>query len=681
MSYSIETRTVTEFVTDSNIRLPRFQRKSTWKPSQNFELAISMFKEYPLGVIVINDEKGTSWLLDGRQRRNALKELRDNPDLVYDAAKTYIKFKSNEPEDSLKEKFWQKVDSYLVNYAAMSDEEIAQAEGNEDMGEEDPANEDGINRARQQEGLKTLLDIILMVHQKKKDKESGLSYGQWERLFKLDKFLSNLEYATKRDNYRINPEQLHEFLLKIGKKAKMENRIADADFFMEYVDEKIKEGQESAFKMHIERHWDDMARVISVVMRSEELFRRARIGVISIKNVTPLDAQNIFSRINSGGTPLSPEELISAKPFWNEPILDCNTEVRNLVRDLYRRLDVSVPEDGRIVRWDIIATLMNRIKDNKLFFESYVSSPQNNANKPQAFPQISIGFRLISAWFMKGVSKVHINALEQNKEIRWPESINRFVNDFNCMCSVLINDDFFKSLALWDAPMIKMVGASATFDFCAIMFQHWCDLESPCHNGAELFKFYRHARALFDNIVFEYATGFWKGSGDSKMAKHLRAPNNRFIPLDNSTWKILLTEICTNGTYNGQPIARANIEPLIYYQMVLRGLHYPLETQYEIDHILPQSRLKNNHSIPSWFMDSVINLSLLPRKDNNDKNDRLLLDLKGTCLAHTVSSFTGICIDDFEKFSNTSNIPDLIELREALWIRTFGDNRLNTLNT
>ena len=36
MSYNIETRSITEFVTDSKIKLPRFQRKSTWTAKQNF---------------------------------------------------------------------------------------------------------------------------------------------------------------------------------------------------------------------------------------------------------------------------------------------------------------------------------------------------------------------------------------------------------------------------------------------------------------------------------------------------------------------------------------------------------------------------------------------------------------------------------------------------------------------
>ena len=60
MSYNIETRSITEFVTDSKIKLPRFQRRSTWSAKQNFELAISIFQEYPVGVVIINDEGHSS---------------------------------------------------------------------------------------------------------------------------------------------------------------------------------------------------------------------------------------------------------------------------------------------------------------------------------------------------------------------------------------------------------------------------------------------------------------------------------------------------------------------------------------------------------------------------------------------------------------------------------------------
>ena len=53
--YKIEGRSLTEFVDDSRIRLPRFQRREAWKKDQNFKLCISVYKEFPLGVVIIND--------------------------------------------------------------------------------------------------------------------------------------------------------------------------------------------------------------------------------------------------------------------------------------------------------------------------------------------------------------------------------------------------------------------------------------------------------------------------------------------------------------------------------------------------------------------------------------------------------------------------------------------------
>ena len=50
--YEIRPETLKTFVEDSNIKLPRFQRKQTWDSKKNFELCISLFKEYPIGVTI-----------------------------------------------------------------------------------------------------------------------------------------------------------------------------------------------------------------------------------------------------------------------------------------------------------------------------------------------------------------------------------------------------------------------------------------------------------------------------------------------------------------------------------------------------------------------------------------------------------------------------------------------------
>lgn len=143
----------------------------------------------------------------------------------------------------------------------------------------------------------------------------------------------------------------------------------------------------------------------------------------------------------------------------------------------------------------------------------------------------------------------------------------------------------------------------------------------------------------------------------------------------------LIKELCEKGKYNGQNIARTNIEPLIYYQMVIRNCHHPLDNlKYEIDHIIPQALIKGNTVVPEWFMDSPVNLSLLPKQSNNSKKALLLSDLKDDILGHTVSRFTGLDIKDFPIYSDISNLGALISRRSELWITTFGKDREQALN-
>lgn len=673
MSYTIETRSVKEFVMDNRIKLPRFQRKATWKRNQNFELAISMFKEYPLGVVVINDEGETSWLLDGRQRRSALKELRENPDAVYEWARKYIGFKATESEDTLKEAFWDKVESYLL-----SDDESSNDDSDDTLNDsiELYTTESDIDRHRQLEGLNLLLDIILMVHQRKKD-SNGNDYGKWERIFNLVPYLSNLPFALKRDNFKINPIALHSYILELGTKA---GKNLSPDFFEEYFDENIREGQQNSFHEYINTHWNDISNIIRVVVKSEDIFIRARIGVILLKNVTPLDAQNIFSRINTGGTPLNPEELFSAKPFWNEPITMPSSKLTSIVKDLYQKLDVDVQDDGKIVRWDLIATLLVRIKDSQLFFEDYSQRKLSIDNK--TIPEIKFGFKLAAAWFTKGISKVHINNIEKIKTIIWGSTIDDFVDDFNSMCKVLLSNEFFRTLNLWKQPLSKLLGEAATFEFCTIMLIDWKDRGEPMAASAELYNFIRDAKILLDRLMFEYAIGAWKGSGDSKMANHLSSWKERLTPIEESSWSNLISNACDGGVYNGQPLQLTNIKPLLYYQLALRKKHCPLDSdkRFEIDHIIPQAKLDGNPMSKPWFKDSLSNLSILPERDNNSKKDKALLEITDSVLTHLISEFTGIPQTDFKKFSDIENLDEFVIFRKNLWLNAFNDKRNSHLS-
>ena len=673
MSYNIETRSITEFVTDSKIKLPRFQRKSTWTAKQNFELAISIFQEYPVGVVIINDEGHTSWLLDGRQRRTALKDLRANPDLVYDWARKYIKFKSNQDINDVKTMFWEKIDAYLQQEETDDEEQnVSDSEvvSEPNLFEEDEKDED-INKWRQRDGLKTLLDIILMVHQKTSN------MGRWERIFaELNKSIERPPYAPKRDNFRIIPEDLRQFLLdyknKVGTPTK-ENFIQHMDDFAA-----IKNGKEKEFQNQVEQKWEDIEHIVQVISKSEQIISDARIGVILLKNVTPLDAQNIFSRINSGGTQLKAEELLSAKPFWNEKVVIGDTKMLELVNDLYTRLGVEVPKDGNVVRWDYGATLISRIEDQHLIFEDY---RETKLSQEIDMTQITLGFKLISSYFNKGMSAVVVNELERNRQINWGNSIDELVDDVNTISEILLKTEFFKYLRSWKKSLYKLFGAAPTLEFITILLYDWKEKGSPKVSSAEYNAFIRDAKALFDRITFEYCIGAWKGSGDSKMANHIKNWHDRLIPMSEDSWMYLIESAC-DGSYNGQVLDIKHLTPILCYQYALmkKMPETTLVETSEVDHIIPQAKLENNQMIKSTYKDSLFNLQLLPKADNIAKKDKTLNELNDSFLRKAISKYTGIHEDDFGRYSDVSQIEELKKERLVYLSDVFGEKRKTELS-
>ena len=402
MSYIIEPISIFSFVTDPSIKLPRFQRKATWKKEQNFELAISIFQDYPVGVVIVNKEKDESWLLDGRQRRTALIEMRENPIILYDWAKKYIGFKSSEDPSELRKNYWGKVDKYLQKEDTNEiDSSTGIYEGEEEL-------EDSFDSEKQKEGLQTLLDLILMVHQIK----NGAS--RWERDFNFTEYFYKIEYVNQREDNKINPVKLRKFLLDF--KEDLKNKPVTKENFTEYYLDKfaIRDNQETKFIEEINHKWNDISFAIETISKSEKIFIDARIGLIKLTNVSPLDAQNIFSRINRGGTLLKAEELLSAKPFWNVKVNNANTKLKDIVKTMYERIGVEIPKD--IYRWDIAATLLQRINDKGLLFDSYKGSVENGKVDIE---QITLGFKLISSVFERGMSGKHVNNLEKNTNINW----------------------------------------------------------------------------------------------------------------------------------------------------------------------------------------------------------------------------------------------------------------------
>lgn len=200
MSYIIEPMPLITFLDEKKLKLPRFQRKVTWDKKQNFELAISIFQDYPVGVVIINQEQKVSWLLDGRQRRNALITMRENPVELYEWARNYIGFKKTADTLEVTRAYWDKVEKYLQTEAHDESETNDSDEydpGLIDDEDEYADEEDSFDSEKQQQGLQTLFDIILMVHQ---NKPNG---SRWQKLFDFTKW-AKLPYMPVKNGANAN---------------------------------------------------------------------------------------------------------------------------------------------------------------------------------------------------------------------------------------------------------------------------------------------------------------------------------------------------------------------------------------------------------------------------------------------------------------------------------------------
>lgn len=673
MGYRIEPLSIISFLDENRMRLPRFQRKATWDKKQNFELAISVFQDYPVGVVIVNKEQNISWLLDGRQRRNALQSMRNNPIELYEWARTYIGFAKNADEFTVKQEYWEKVEKYLSSEVNLEDDtnhsddlDADEVNSYEDE-EEIILDENSFDSQKQRKGLTTLLNLILMVHQ---NKPSG---SKWQQMFDFTKYFDRLKYAPQKNNGKVDSVLLRRFILELIKDADFSNDgEVTEEYFIEYFCNAftITDSDIIKFKSEVNKRWSEIHSSINTINEAEKIFAEARIGIIWLTNASPLDAQNIFSRINKGGTQLKAEELLSAKPYWNVEVQVYEPEVAELVAEMYSKLEVSKPES--VVRWDISATLISRLKDQNLIFD-HASYTGNNEI---SMDRVTLGFKLISSFYEQGMSSRSVIDLEKNAVIDWNKDITEMVHDINKICEILLATTFFKTLQAWKKPIAKLLGNAIALEFLTIIWLDWKDKGKPTVSSADLKAVQRDAKILFDRLVFEYSTKVWRGSGDSKMSNDIKNWRARIIPIDKNDWKTFIKGAC-EGIYNGQSTTVKLLKPVLYYYYALVDClpFNQANTQFDVDHIIPQEIFKDNTMVSQELKDSLGNLALLPKRDNISKKSKRLNEITDPWLKTSIVTFTGILEKDFVKYSDVTNMPELKKTREKLFEVAFDTNR------
>lgn len=674
MAYAIEPKTTKEFIA-MRPNLPRFQRKQTWKPLDNFKLCISVFKNYPIGVVIINKNDEGPWLLDGRQRLNALKHIDDDPIEVYRWAMKFVRFKSTSQPDEIRELYWDKVNEYLQQGF---EENVYSADGSSDNTEsispddeqdnEEDTNYHSFDPNEQKRGLNDLLNLILMVH--------GFSKNQsaWERNFDFRKILSSNKklfyYDVVEGNMSFNPKELIKTMEEIldKEKSNASKRKVSRETFVNYYKERyiLTEKELEEFDKMLDQRWSDIEFAFSTINSVKRVLGESRIGVIEITAASDLDAQNIFSLVNDGGTQLTAEELLSAKPFWNIKVENPSSDVVKHTAELYKKLDIVQPND--VVRWDLCATLISRIDKNGIIFDK---------RNTEAFAsQTTLGFKLFSALYIKGISSSNVSEIEKRKDFNWNTEFETLVSDLSSLCDLIEDHKYFKCLKRWGQSVMSLTSSTIALEFITLLYNYWVENGKPIVDGAVTRNLKVNAVVLLDKLIYEYSNRQWRGSSDSKLAADLNDMTERFKAKKTAEWKSLLTDM-SKGRVNDLVTTQNLVKPLLFHAKCLAE-EYPSVTDpnvnYDLDHIYPKADFINDN-INKDYRDSLCNLEILSSSANKEKNDKRLEDISDKSIMDEISKSSGIPIKDFDKYSKFANIESMVSVRLEQFKKCYDQSR------
>ena len=698
--YHIKPESIKAFLDDNTIRFPRFQRKQTWNNEQNFKLAISVFKDFPLGVTIINkaryNGKSTRWLLDGRQRRNALLQMSSNPENLYDWGKKFIGIKPQDQPSDITQKFWAVVESYLND------------------GDEDGFNEARLKAIQQGEpefqfGGKTykidsqedeVLDNLSEGFEEEEDVESE-QFGttaleaeyQHDLWGNLENLLFVLKTVHKKTSNKSGFTQPFDFRKDIPLLPYIEDRALSGRKLKMFIDEylnfcregsedgaSIKQiGEKSLFEFYelrfnkdaagnqklknsIKKNWVDIEASIRVVELIKEQLQDARIGVIETSSITSTDAQMIFTLINKEGTKLSAVEILSAKPSWNVYVKHPSSEVIAQRELLYQAINTSVEHT---VRWDYPATIYQRLKMDFLFPE-YSYSTKSELDK-----KLTLGFKILSGIYQKGIKKEDVDALSSNREIVWESHIDVLVNDLNQMAEVLKSHDYFQRLSSLGKSLAAITSDACALNFLFLTYADYQRKGKPVGSNKQTTTFTRNALKLADQMVFEYVTFKWRGSSDSKVAKNILGAeklSDKYEAIDEKRWLSLVKGINDAQIIEDSDITFGLCRSIVFHTYAVLGISSPLASAYDIDHIIPQAICDASDSISSdRVKHSLFNLCPLPSKENKKKGKKTLAGLDDKWLIDNVEAFAQIEKKEFDKYSKASSWKDLRSKRRGVY--------------
>lgn len=617
--YSLEQISVSTVIDDKSIKLPRFQRKESWTDEKRFQLCVSVFKGYPIGTVVFRKEdvygKSVKWLLDGRQRIDTLKAMR-NPYNIYAWAKSFIKFKDRDSADEMTRSFYAAINKFLFREPNTDDEGDYDDECDDyvEMMVESPFNESNDNYI---DGVDELLSTIMAVHDKSRNTDAFTKPFD----IKADGFKA--KYMSVRDDGRlyVDSNKLTEWIYG--------NFEDEGEITVESVYDSFN--NTPSIKGKIEENISQIKKSIETVLKIKERLQESRISIVTLnESCTENDSRKIFEIINTQGTKLSNVEVLSAKPAWAKRIVEPREVLKENVNKLYSSLNIPIPDD--VVYWDVAATFTCRLPEESDFIMGDIRKMDydttTSSGKTETDKKITYGFKLYAGRYSNSVSKGAIETLPSNKDAVWEYS--SFEDEIRKVCKLLHSaDPSINCLNGYKYPLHKMMGDAVTMCYLFLLLKKY--QQCAKEDGSEQItksstkrKFIVNSHVLLDRLFYEYCTGVWKGSGDSRLRSCMNEPDIVFEKVDDETWNKLIDDLYLNNTIGEYQPKTAVLNALVYYFSMVRGkvMSLQLNESVEIDHIIPKSKFFEGSS-GFGFRDSLINYALLPSSLNNMKKDNV----------------------------------------------------------
>jgi len=678
---------ISKFVEAQDLLLPRFQRKSTWNAKKDFLLALSFFRGLPLGAIVIKEGApgGNRYLLDGRQRWEALKGIQD-PETVYGWAKSALGIRRGWTEQQLVAAYRKAVEDYFgadpsdtsedPDQPAPAVSEVVEEDEESDV-DQGPANAasanegtEAVDAGAKHQGIEELLEILLLVHPitAKGSKLAGA--------FSFQDLVAGVPFVQKdpaTGKTVVSSPKLREwisFRRKIASPSATLGVPDEEEFFTWVTSGTPLDGTaSSALKNRITTNWGLIRSAIDLNRRIEQRLEQSVIAALVLTGTTASEDAKIFEIINTGGTKLTAAEVLSASPQWNTKVVDPNDTLLIDAKDLYVAMGIQDEDDA--VRWDVPATLLSRLLVPDVLGSLLGKTPRNDTRRFER--RITLGFQLMAGWYQGKIAKDFVETLPKDKpEIPWGTTeFERLIND---ALKHACNQEQFQYWHAWGLSVIDLMSDAVALNYSLLMAIDWDRKDRPTVDGAQMKAFRRNARTLLDRVIYEYCVGQWRGSSDSRIAGNIAAlrasPDSAFEPVSQDDWARLVNEVVEDGTISGADYT-ARLDPriklLIAYRNVVDRL-WPEHGQnagYEFDHIVPSSEFGAIPvASPKKRMEHhILNLAMLPPTLNRSKSDQPLKRVKSKADKERIAYFEGIPLDRFAEFSSGEGVLGLSDVR------------------